>query len=145
MPHVLCVEDNAETALLLQHILRKAAIQVTSTNNGEAALHLARQKQYDLILLDVNMPVMNGFELCRLFKRDAVLKEIPVIILTVSNDPQYQTEAYAAGASNFFLKTNDLFELPNCIKSELALHAMKKDGQKKKLAQDAPMPDSPEK
>ncbi len=144
-PHILCVEDNAETVLLLQHILRKAAIQVTSTNSGEAALNLARQKHYDLVLLDVNMPIMNGFELCRHFKRDPALADIPIIILTVSTEPHYQAEAYAAGACNFFLKTNDLFALPACIKSELALHEVRKNPTQKKLATDTPPPQSSEK
>jgi DNA-binding response OmpR family regulator len=104
---VLVVEDSATQAQRLQHILEQHGYRVTVAPNGRVALELAHGRKPSLILSDVVMPEMNGYELCSRVKTDAVLSGIPVILVTTLSDPQDVIRGLECRADNFILKPYD--------------------------------------
>ncbi len=79
---ILIVEDSPTQAALLQAVLQKNGYSVTTAMNGDQALHLAREHQPILVISDIDMPIMNGYELCLAIKQDAQLRETLVLLLT---------------------------------------------------------------
>jgi DNA-binding response OmpR family regulator len=104
---VLIAEDSATQAQRLAHILESQGFQVTSAPNGKIALDLARQQKPDLIISDVVMPEMTGYELCRKVKEDPKLNGVPVILVTTLSDPQDVIRGLECRADNFVLKPYD--------------------------------------
>jgi putative two-component system response regulator len=103
-PTVLVVDDTAEN-LQLMHALLRDRYQVRVATKGEACLDLAIQKpQPDLILLDIMMPGIDGFETCRRLKRNAETRNIPVIFLTAMNQDADQEEGFRCGCVDFITK-----------------------------------------
>ena len=80
LPVVLVVDDAMDNITIISGLLSSYKVKVAI--NGEVALKLARKSPPDIILLDVMMPVMDGYETCRIIKNDEQLKDIPVIFLT---------------------------------------------------------------
>ena len=85
---ILIAEDSATQAQRLQHILEQHGYRVTAAANGRLALEAAQRNKPALIISDVVMPEMNGYELCRRVKADARLADVPVILVTTLSDPQ---------------------------------------------------------
>lgn len=85
---ILIAEDSATQAARLKHILETQGYQVMSAPNGRLALEAARRHRPALIISDVVMPEMTGYELCSAVKGDARLSDIPVILVTTLSDPQ---------------------------------------------------------
>jgi two-component system, sensor histidine kinase and response regulator len=101
---ILVAEDSPTQAQQLQHILQQEGYQVTVTVNGRQALEAARQRKPTLIISDVVMPEMDGYELCRQVKADPGLGDIPVILVTTLSDPQDVIRGLECCADNFILK-----------------------------------------
>ncbi len=104
---ILIAEDSPTQAQRLQHILQQQGYGVTHAANGRLALDAARQRKPTLIISDVVMPEMDGYELCRQVKADATLSEIPVILVTTLSDPGDVILGLKCGADNFILKPYD--------------------------------------
>lgn len=105
MATVLIVDDNTTNLYLLETILRGQGYDVVSARNGAAALEIACKTPPDLIITDILMPVMDGFELCRRWKSDENLKGIPFIFYTATyTDPRDEKLAMSLGADLFILK-----------------------------------------
>jgi PAS domain S-box-containing protein len=102
--HILIAEDSPTQAQRLQHILRKQGYDVTHAGNGRLALDAARRRKPALIISDVIMPEMDGYELCRQVKADATLGDIPVILVTTLSDPGDVVRGLECRADNFILK-----------------------------------------
>ena len=101
---VLIIEDHPATRKLLQDILQKE-FNIFSAQNGEEAVDLVyNNKDIDLILLDVIMPKMDGFEVCKRLKGDAQFANIPIIFLTIMGDDDDEAKGFAAGVSDKNLK-----------------------------------------
>ena len=100
---ILVVDDTPLNLSLLTHLL-KDLYRVKVASNGAKALALAATSPPDLILLDVMMPGMDGFEVCRRLKADAVTRHIPVIFLTARTDIASEEEGFAVGAVDFIHK-----------------------------------------
>ena len=100
---LLLVDDIPENLELLHRILRDY-YDLINANNGKEALKLAESEKPDLILLDVMMPGMDGFEVCRLLKLNPSLKEIPVIFLTALTDELSEIIGFEAGAVDYITK-----------------------------------------
>ena len=81
LPNILIVDDMPANTLLLSKILTARGYHVRPVLSGKLALQAARTEPPDLILLDINMPEMNGYEVCEQLKADAALKDIPVIFI----------------------------------------------------------------
>ena len=104
MARILIAEDERDIRELITFTLRFAGHEVITTGNGEEALETARQKLPDLILLDVRMPKMTGYEACRQMKADSALRHIPVAFLSAKGQEGEIQTGLAAGAVAYILK-----------------------------------------
>jgi len=104
MAKILIAEDERDIRDLITFTLGFAGYEVVAAANGEEAVNLARQEIPDLVLMDVRMPRMTGYEACAVMKADAKLKDIPVIFLSAKGqDSEIQT-GLQAGAVEYLLK-----------------------------------------
>jgi len=101
---VLIVEDTAASLKLLSDLLSGAGYAVRQAPNGELALWTAQARAPDLILLDVRMPGLDGFEVCRRLKETPSLCEVPVIFLSAQHDTDDKVRGFALGAVDFIAK-----------------------------------------
>lgn len=103
MKHILIVDDVTTNLKCAAEIL-KDTYDVTTAKSGKAALQILREMQPDLIMLDVNMPEMNGFEVMERIKEDPVTRDIPVIFLTAEADKENEVTGLKMGAMDFIKK-----------------------------------------
>ncbi|OYT69937.1 MAG: hybrid sensor histidine kinase/response regulator [Chloracidobacterium sp. CP2_5A] len=108
---ILIAEDDPASRALLQIWLRKDGYDITSVDNGRAALEAARQILPDLVLSDVMMPEMDGFELCQALRADPLLGEVPIVLVTTLSDKASRLQGIEAGADDFLSKPYDNAEL----------------------------------
>ena len=104
---ILIVEDSVTQALKLQHLLDKQGYSVISAPNGREALKVLQQQQPDLIISDVMMPEMDGYDLCRAIKACPEWRGIPFILLTNLSEPEDIVHGLESGADNFVTKPYD--------------------------------------
>jgi len=102
--YILIVEDSRVQAEILRHILESRGYSTTIAENGKIALDLVSQKHPDLIISDVIMPVMNGYDLCKEIKKHEETRNIPLILLTALSDSKDVALALQSGADNFITK-----------------------------------------
>src|SRR6478736_3553069 len=102
-PVILLVEDNVEILDFIESNLRDL-YTIKKTINGKAALEVLRSEVVDLIVSDVMMPVMDGFELCSTIKSDVELSHLPVVLLTAKNTLQAKIEGLELGADVYIEK-----------------------------------------
>lgn len=105
--NILVVEDSPTQAEHLKFILEKAWYKVSIASNGKEALSLLETTLPNLVISDIVMPEMDGYELCRTIKQDERFKQIPVILVTVLFDPQDVIRGLECGANNFIPKPYD--------------------------------------
>jgi len=115
LKRILVVEDNRTQAEYLRFILKKSDYQVLMASNGSEALKVMKNDRPDLILTDIVMPEMDGYELCKRIKNDKEFADIPVILVTHLYDPVDVIRGLEAGADNFIIKPYD----PECINSRI--------------------------
>jgi two-component system sensor histidine kinase/response regulator len=101
---ILVVEDSPTQAIRLQHILETRGFEVAVAFNGKAALEHLEHDRPSIVISDVIMPEMDGYELCKRIKSDEGLKDIPVILLTSLSDPEDIIRGLEVGADNFITK-----------------------------------------
>lgn len=104
---ILIAEDSPTQAERLKHILSQQGYSVAVASNGLLALDIARKDQPTLIISDVVMPEMDGYQLCKAIKGDAALRNIPVILVTTLSDPQDVIRGLECRADNFIIKPYD--------------------------------------
>ncbi len=104
---ILIAEDSRTQAQRLEYFLRQHGYEVTVAANGRLALAAARRRRPSLVISDVVMPEMDGYELCRNIKSDPMLAEVPVILVTTMSDPQDVIRGLECRADNFILKPYD--------------------------------------
>jgi signal transduction histidine kinase len=105
MIRILIVDDNEEDLYMLQVLLKGHGYEVTSATNGAEALETARRDPPSMIVTDILMPIMDGFSLCRQWRKDAQLKEIPFVFYTATyTDPWDQEFGLSLGADRFIIK-----------------------------------------
>ena len=127
---VLIVDDKSENLYLLESILKGSGYITVAAQNGAEALALARKDIPDLIITDILMPVMDGFTLCREFKKDEKLYNVPFIFYTATySDPRDEELALKLGADRFILKPQDPEEFIAIVK-ELLKEEKKKNIKK---------------
>jgi CheY-like chemotaxis protein len=115
------VDDTPQNLQLLGAILDEAGYEVRVASNGPTALSIARISSPDLILLDILMPGMDGYEVCRTMKSDPALAEIPIIFLTALNDKETVLKAFDQGAADFITKPFDRREILARVRTHLEL------------------------
>ena len=115
---ILIVEDNPISLTLLKQLLKAHGYEVLGIPEGLQALDLARAEQPDLILMDIRLPDISGFEVTRLLKQDDRTKTIPIIAVTALASPEYEKKGLESGCDAYipkpitlgsFLRTIDLF------------------------------------
>ncbi|MBN1886935.1 MAG: response regulator [Thermoflexales bacterium] len=108
---ILIVDDDDDAREMVAVLLRQAKYTLIPASSGQEALDIARQLAPDLILLDVMMPGMSGFEVCRHIRTDPLLAHVPVILVTALGDRQSRLQGLEAGADDFITKPFDGAEL----------------------------------
>jgi len=124
---ILVVDDANENVRLLVAILTKVGYQVSSANDGIEALEKVQQDSYDLILLDIMMPVMNGIGVCKYLKKYPSTASIPVVFLTASDDKDTLVKAYNVGGVDYIKKPFLKEELLARVNSRLKLRDYEKN------------------
>jgi CheY-like chemotaxis protein len=104
MARILIAEDEPDIRDLVAFTLRFAGHEVIATSNGEEAVQQAAQTIPDIILMDVRMPRMTGYEACRLMKADPILKDIPVVFLSAKGQDSEIRAGLDVGAEDYLLK-----------------------------------------
>jgi putative two-component system response regulator len=116
-PKVLIVDDHTASRMTAVALLAMEGYTVIEADSGSSAVKLVQQQQPDLILLDVMMPEMDGFEVCELLKQDEQTRLIPVIFITALNDRRSRIRGIEVGADDFLTKPFDRVELVARVKS----------------------------
>lgn len=101
---VLIVEDNPVNQMLVANIVKRWDMQVITSNNGEECLHVLQQQKVDLILMDLQMPVMDGYETCKQIRQQAELASLPIIALTANSVQEDKDRCFAVGMNDFLSK-----------------------------------------
>ena len=122
---VLIVDDIAENLQVLGKILDENEIEFSYASSGKEALEAVSYNRPDLILLDVNMPEMTGFEVCEILKKDPVTKEIPVIFLTAKTEQEDIIQGLSVGGIDYITKPFNSRELISRVRSHLELSISK--------------------
>jgi signal transduction histidine kinase len=123
-PRVLVVEDSATQARLLRLILEDEGFTVDVAGDGPAALTQLATKPFDLVVSDVLMPGLTGFELCRTIKADPALRAVPVVLVTTLRDPLEIVQALECGADSFIRKPYEPDVLVVRLRTLLAQRAL---------------------
>ena len=123
---ILIVDDVMSNVLLLKILLTNEKFQVCTANCGNACIEQARTEHPDLILLDVMMTDMSGFDTAVIMKKDPDLKEIPIIFLTALNTPQDLVHGFQVGANDFLTKPFNKEELVMRVMQQISLVAAKR-------------------
>jgi two-component system, OmpR family, alkaline phosphatase synthesis response regulator PhoP len=120
-PVIVVVDDNQQNLELLQAYLEDIDCQTLSAHDGEEALVVINKNLPDLVLLDVMMPKMSGFEVCRRLKSDPATTDIPVIMVTALNELGDIKRGIDSGTDDFLSKPVNKFELLTRVKTMLKL------------------------
>jgi len=124
---VLIVDDNPQNLELLVAYLESLGCQVLTATDGLEALERVQQDQVDLILLDVMMPRMSGFEVCRKLKSDPATREIPIIMVTALNELGDIQRGVESGTDDFITKPVNRLELTTRVRSLLRVRHLKNE------------------
>jgi adenylate cyclase len=130
---ILVADDNAHGRELISDVVREMGHQVAAAWDGPSALSEARALLPDLILLDVNMPGLSGFEVCRLLRGDERTSRIPIIMLTALQDPEDRVFGLDIGADDYLTKPFSTLELAARIEKRLRAKA-ETDGLRERQA-----------
>ena len=123
---ILIVDDVVSNVLLLKILLTNEKFQVCTANCGNMCIEQAKAEKPDLILLDVMMPDISGFDTAVIMKKDPELKDIPIIFLTALNSPADLVKGFQVGASDFLSKPFNKEELLVRVMHQIALVAAKR-------------------
>lgn len=123
---VLIVDDVVSNVLLLKILLTNENFQVCTASNGKDCIEISRKEHPDLILLDVMMPDLNGFDTAVILKKGEDTKDIPIIFLTALNTPQDLVHGFQVGASDFLTKPFNKEELVMRVTQQISLVAAKR-------------------
>ena len=117
---ILIVEDSPTQASHLRFLLEEGGYQVTVAANGQEGLASVRVRKPDLIIADIVMPVMDGYEMCHSLKQEEAFRYIPVMLLTTLSDPSAIVRGLEAGADHYLTKPYDRDRLLSRVESALA-------------------------
>lgn len=116
-PLVLLVEDNEPNRYLATFVLEGAGAEVMSASNGAVSFELARQRRPDVVVMDLSMPVMDGYQAAALFRADPRLCSVPIVAATAFAHPAERERALAAGFADYFEKPLDVERFTQAILS----------------------------
>jgi CheY-like chemotaxis protein len=119
MPRILIADDNPQNAELIEAHLDGAGLETRLTMNGEETLKAASEWQPDIILLDIMMPKLSGFEVCKRIKADPALKKTGILMITALDQPTDIDRAVEVGTDDFITKPINKTELLLRVRSLL--------------------------
>lgn len=128
--NILIVDDNPDIIRLLSQLLIEKGYQVRATKESRKVLRIAASTPPDLFLLDVDMPVMNGYELCSALKMNESLQDIPVIFVSGYENPINKIQAFDVGGVDYISKPIHAGELVSRVNSHIELFWLQKKLQK---------------
>ena len=123
IPDILIVDDILANLKILSETLTTNGYEVRAVKNGKTALNAIKTMPPSLILLDINMPEMNGYEVCQQIKSDQAICNIPVIFLTASNEALDKVKAFNCGGADYITKPFQIEEVLARVKNQLELKA----------------------
>lgn len=129
---ILIADDNPENLRVIGDILKKEGYKIRVAKNGKHTLESIAASEPDLLLLDVNMPEMGGFEVCRILKNDKQNKKIPIIFLSALTDDFNKLHAFDVGADDYITKPVDLAEVKARVKTYLKIRQYQEELEKLK-------------
>jgi CheY-like chemotaxis protein len=124
---ILIVDDNAQNVELLQAFLESLPVKIITASDGIEGLEKVRQYNPDLILLDIMMPRMSGFQVCRKLKSDPATKDIQILMVTALNELGDIEQASECGTDDFVSKPVNKLELLTRVKSLLRVRHLKSE------------------
>ena len=123
IPQIMVVDDDPDTvSILARHLQREGFVAIEAISGAEC-LRLVHEHRIDVILLDLMMPEMDGFQVCRSLKQDSATAEIPVIMITARDDLDARAEGMRLGVSDFLAKPVFRRQLANRIRAQLDMLA----------------------
>ena len=131
---VLIVDDEATQRLLTRDCLEQDGFRIEEASSGEEGLRLVRELHPDLVLLDIMMPGIDGFETCRQLRADPAIRHTPVIVVTGREDIEDVKQGFAVGATDFLTKPVTWNLLPSRVRFVLRTSRLERD---LRLAKDA--------
>lgn len=123
---ILIVDDMPDNLRLLSTMLQTRGYQVRKAINGRIALHGAHLSPPDLILLDINMPDINGYEVCKRLKADDITTEIPIIFISALDQAIDKVRAFEIGAVDYITKPFQVREVLVRVENQLSLHRLQR-------------------
>jgi DNA-binding response OmpR family regulator len=124
---IMVVDDTPENLNLLRDMLQGKGYRVLAFPNGQSALNAAAKNPPDLILLDINMPEMNGFEVCKRLKANEKLKEIPILFISALTEIADKVHAFEAGGVDYVTKPFQFEEVHARVETHYNLRRMQKN------------------
>ncbi len=124
---VLVVDDDPASRFVLEDSLQEWKYDVHAVSSGESALEAAASDPPDLILLDIMMPGMDGYEVCRRLKKDLKTSEIPILFLSAMDELRNKTEGFKLGAVDYITKPFEIQEVKARVETHLALRLAKQE------------------
>lgn len=122
---ILVVDDTPASLKLLTDIMKSEGHEVRSAINGELALHAAVTNPPDLVLLDIRMPGMDGFEVCRRLKAAPETQDVPIIFVSAASETDEKVHGFELGAVDYVTKPYQREELLSRVKAHLELHRLR--------------------
>jgi two-component system chemotaxis response regulator CheY len=119
MANILAVDDSASMRQMVAFTLKGAGHNVTDAEDGKHALDVAKTRNFDLVLTDVNMPVMDGLTLTRELRKISSYRFTPILVLTTEAGPEKKQEGRAAGATGWLVKPFNPEQLLATVKKVL--------------------------
>jgi len=121
MAKKILLVDDSTTALMMEEMIIKqhAGYECLTARDGKAAIETALRVCPDLVLMDVVMPEMNGFEACKAMRKESVLQDVPVILLTTRGEQDYVEAGFQSGCNDYINKPVDAAELLALLQSYL--------------------------
>jgi cyclic di-GMP phosphodiesterase len=129
-PSVLVVDDTPANLQLLSQMLKEQGYRVRPVPSGKLAIQAALNDPPDLILLDINMPDMNGYEVCLRFKATGKLEHIPVIFISALNEPMDKMKAFSVGGVDYVTKPFHFEEVQARVDTHVKLHRLQVELEK---------------
>jgi len=117
--HVLLVEDNVSMRDVLRQLLELAGARVDTAENGQVAVERVKSTRYDLVLMDMQMPVLGGLEATQIIRQDPALQDLPIVALTAGGFNEDRDRFYAAGVNDYLTKPFEYKDLIAALERNL--------------------------